>query len=266
MPEGPECLGIVDIIYDADYVGKKLTNIQFLKGRYKTKGHPAGYDKIKSSFPLKLIDISSHGKMITFSFKNNIYMISNLGLTGDWDIEDPGDANIVLEFTNSKKLYYSDPRSFGIIRFVDDENEYKKIISALGPDVIQEDISLSEFTDIFTKKKNVSKYIVEAIVDQKNIAGIGNYLRAEIMYAAKLSPKLKFSEIDSSDMKRLHKYCLTIPRKSYEFQGLNRYAENGTFETKVYQKKTDPHGNPVKIFKINNRSVYYSPAVQVRAK
>jgi formamidopyrimidine-DNA glycosylase len=262
MPEGPECLSIVDLITNSDFVGKKLLSISFLKGRYKTKGHPSGYDEIKQLFPLKLMDVSSHGKMISFSLENDVVMISNLGLTGDWFVEEITDASVVLEFTKNKKLYYKDPRSFGIIRFIKNPIEYQKILSALGPDVIQEDVSLQEFTTIFNKKKNINKLIVEAIVDQKNISGIGNYLRAEIMYAAKLSPKLKFSEIDLNQMKKLHKYCLNIPRKSYESQGLNKYAEQGEFETKVYQRETDPHGNPIKIFKINNRTVYYSPTIQ----
>jgi len=260
MPEGPECLGIVDLINNANFIGKKLVNILFIKGRYKTKGHPSGYDVIKHEFPLKFIDISAHGKMISFAFENDITLISNLGLTGDWSVNEIEDANVILEFTKNKKLYYKDPRSFGIIRFTNNLYEYEKILNLLGPDVIQENITFTEFCNIFDKKKN--KLIVEEIINQKNIAGIGNYLRSEIMYGAKLSPKLKFSEITTLEMKRLYKYCLNIPRKSYESQGLNKYASQGIFETKVYQKDTDPHGNPIKIFKINNRSVYYSPTIQ----
>ena len=45
------------------------------------------------------------------------------------------------------------------------------------------------------------------------LSGIGNYLAAEILYAAKLSPKRKLSSLDDIDIKKLTKAIKIIIKK-----------------------------------------------------
>lgn len=258
MPEGPECLTMADMFYDNNFVTKKLLKIKVQNGRYKTHGISEDWENFNEKLPMKLLDVHVKGKMMYFEFPDENYMICNLGLTGYWATkEHDKKANIVLKFDESTAMYYYDDTSFGTLRFVDSDEKMNVLLDKLGPDILQNPPSLSKFKGILAKKKNQNKMIVVVISDQSNIAGIGNYLRSEILYAAKISPKTLVSEMTDDEIKKVHKYCIKIPEKSYTANGSDSYINDGSYIMKVYRQKVDPDGNSIKSFVVNRQKVYH---------
>ena len=68
------------------------------------------------------------------------------------------------------------------------EETNKKLLE-LGPDPLTHDISIEQFrTRLFKKNKKGEKTICEALMNQKTVAGVGNYIKAEVLWLSKVSP------------------------------------------------------------------------------
>jgi len=271
MPEGPECHIYADLIHN-EFTGLTMTDMSFTSGRYVKHSPPKDFHKFLDFLPMRLIDADCHGKMIFMKFKvtnlkhnqKYVWVVSNLGLSGKWSnkpfVEDP--ENWKFNFKNKKGskekiLYYSDIQSMGILRFMFDEDEFTKLLHSLGPDPIIQDIALSDF--IAMLRRRTIESIVETLLNQKKISGIGNYMRSEILYHAKIDPRIKTNELGNSEKtaKRLLKTINKKMRQSYNLFGPPKYG--GTFVLNVYQRKTTDSGEKVNSYSgKNNRTVYHT--------
>ena len=106
--------------------------------------------------------------------------------------------------------------------------------------------------DKIRKKVNESKAIGNVIVNQKLISGVGNYLRADALWMAKISPFRKVSEVSDKELETLYWSLLSLIWGDYDFKegkkkGLIKYKI--PFEYKknffVYRQDTDINNNPI---------------------
>jgi formamidopyrimidine-DNA glycosylase len=117
MPESPEVLHLSKYINN-NIKNKYLETIKILKGRYIKHGPPNGYKQFIKMLPLKCIDIQKKGKVIFIYFENDWCLISKLGMSEWWYMDDdspewlPNYQNVVFNF-NKKKLIFTDFRNFG---------------------------------------------------------------------------------------------------------------------------------------------------------
>src|SRR5690606_345971 len=58
------------------------------------------------------------------------------------------------------------------------------------------------------------------LLDQGFLAGMGNYLRAEVLFEARLSPRLRPADLSDDERLRLAHALLDIPRHSYRTRGI----------------------------------------------
>ena len=124
-----------------------------------------------------------------------------------------------------------------------------------GPDLLEraltKEITPAEWARILGKSSLRKRQICKVLLDQDVIAGIGNYLKAEILYAARIRPDRIISSLSAEELEQLRVAAHTIIVESYRSGGLtieNFQAPDGAkglFRVKVYGKKTDPEGRPV---------------------
>jgi len=271
MPESPEIYNLTKNVL-SKYIGKKLTNIKINYGRYKKHGPPENFNKFKKTFPIKCINVYKKGKVIFISFEHNWYIISKLGLIGWWNIEgkevdwkNDNKKNVVLSFNNSKDLIYDDHLSFGTLIITNDSNIIQKELDKLAPDISDKNIKFSEILEriniLIPKIKN--KLIEDIIIDQKLIfSGIGNYLKSEILYRAKISPLRKIKNINNDEWKKIFTIAKKLCNKMQlilETDNSNKYFDS----MKVYQKEKDPYGNKIKTHKsLGGRTTFYVESIQ----
>ena len=82
-------------------------------------------------------------------------------------------------------------------------------------------------------------------MNQKIISGCGNYIKAEALYYAKISPLRKIGSLTQSESDKLFEALRIIPRIAYNYKGLSikdytdQYGEKGTYENelKIYGRK-----------------------------
>lgn len=282
MPEGPE----VTII--ANGLNKLLSGNIILgfeyndKSRYSKK-HPDGFKDFQSSSRnnniIKVNKIENKGKFIYWTFNNGYFLMQTLGLSGGWYQEEKRSSGCQLFYKEHKTgeiktLYYDDQRRFGTMKYTDDYKVLEKKLSEIGPDLLNDDeFDLADWLNIFHSKRNQNKILVKVITDQKIISGIGNYLKAEILYDAKLSPHRIVKTISDKELSTLFTSTKKCINNAYKHGGtsLRHYSDidnvKGTYgmQLKVYRNKKDPHGNIVKAEKIgkDSQTTYWVPNVQI---
>lgn len=272
MPEGPEAAYIADFIND-EFAGKSLQNVSILKGRYVNHGPPANFQQFMAALPLKLESVSKKGKVIFFQFSDGWSMISRLGMTGWWYAKvSPSWRSefISVEFTfGDHILIYSDPRSYGTLTFTKEPKEVAAAKDELALDMMDPTTTWTVFSERLTRivKKRPTMPIEELLVDQKRlVSGIGNYLKSEIMYAAKVAPTRPIRDVSEAEWQLLFKEAKRICKamqKAITKVGANGETDAYEAQMAVYGKKQDPLGNEIKTYSNKaGRTVHWVPAVQ----
>lgn len=235
--------------------GKTLTKIHLLSGRY-SKTPPDGILNFISDLPLKITDIKCKGKFIYFLTNSDWSIWNTLGMSGSWlkmDALTVDDPHLRAAFVFDEELIvcFKDIRNFGTMKFSNSKQDLKEKINSLGPDVLSEEIS----DDLFKSrlKTKAKKTLAEVLMDQSVVSGVGNYIKAEALYLAKLSPHRTINSLSDNDISTLNKSICCITRASYSTGGstIRTYAdfngEVGNFSSRfmVYGQDKDPLGNDV---------------------
>ena len=269
MPEGPEVKIMVKYLSN-NFKNKTLKNIEILDGRYKRHDVPFNYELFLEDLPLVIKSIKCHGKFIYWEFFNSDFVIFNtLGMEGKWTTSEDKHNNILF-LINEKKLYLNDFRNFGTLKFCY-KDELEEKLKELGPDILSDNNEFEEFKNRLEKKK---KNIAEILLDQKVLAGVGNYLRAEGLYVAKINPFKKIKELTEEELKKLYEVLRQISWFNYDFKKGKKlkiiddkyeieklYSKSDSYFL-VYREKKDILGNKVVSEKLKDRTIFYVPEIQ----
>lgn len=154
--------------------------------------------------------------------------------------------------TSSGVLHWVDQRLLGLVAFYSHESfKTKSPHLKLGPP-----INTSDFTfDLFQKYCSSSKkQIGEMLLDQEKFSGIGNWMRAEILYIARQHPEQPANTISKERVEFLYQTILAVYALGMQ--------ENNYAWWNVFQRAKDHVGNPVVRLPRGARGLYYCPAVQ----
>ena len=266
MPEGAEVRKYGEALAQK-VSGTTLESIKFIGGRY-TKKSPDGWDFFKTQLPGPVVGVGVHGKFLYWILSNDTYIHSTLGMTGHWS--DTPTQHTRVEFVTSRgSVYYSDQRNFGTLKFTSGKNTLIKKLESLGPDMLSE-VTDEQFDNAISKKKKWS--LAKALMDQSVIAGVGNYVKAESLWLARLSPHRKVESLTDHDIRILNHSIQTVLRESFQNGGatLRTYKNfdgtEGKYSSRfaVYDQKKDPDGNEVVKEKTDDgRTTHWVPSVQI---
>jgi formamidopyrimidine-DNA glycosylase len=276
MPE------IVEVKKYADFIRKnikkqKLVDIKIINGRYLIKPFEH-YQKLKNHIPTEIEEIDTKGKFMYIKLKNELIIGVTLGLTGGWfylkndsnkyKFPDSTDNNeivdymqgyiknaqehINVEFIFEKgKILFHDQLSFGTIKVYDNEEEFNKKLKLIGIDIMDDELSLDTFILALKKKSNLEKPIGNVLMNQKIISGIGNYLRADTLWHAKISPFRKVKNLTDKELGNIFNSLRLITWTLYDYKlGVENKIINPKDkihidlekEFLIYGKDKDPSG------------------------
>lgn len=107
---------------------------------------------------------------------------------------------------------------FGYIHLVSDEELPKhKMTCRLGISPIEEGFTADNLRSMLSGRRGAIKSF---LLDQKNIAGIGNVYIQDMLFKAKLHPLRRIETLTSLEIQVLHQAMLEVLRKSIELGGL----------------------------------------------
>lgn len=253
MPEGPEVKRITEKL-NQTFRGKTLTSLEVIDGNYKRTQMRDEVDDFITSMPHVIDSIQCKGKFIYWTLDGGEWHIwHTLGMSGSWRYGNPNLKGIRLSITaGGKQAHYRDTRKFGTFKFFKGNPEgLEDKLKTLGPDMLNEPVSDSIF---ITKLRKVNHYnICKAIMNQKVIAGVGNYIKAEALYKAKIYPHAKVEDLTDDDLKVLNREIKSVIYSAFKNKGalfreyvmpdgdIRTYA----FKFEVYAKSSDPYMNRV---------------------
>ena len=132
-------------------------------------------------------------------------------------------THITFHFSDRSKLFFNDLRRFGVVKIVDKE-ELEKIVNDFGAEPLEKNFSLKIFEDLIKNKKgNIKAFLL----NQKNIAGIGNIYTDEILFEAGILPGRKINSLKNEEVKKLYQAIRKILRKAIKYRGttFNDYVD-----------------------------------------
>lgn len=288
MPEGPEVHTIVDEI-KSKIVGRSLISIEWDNESKYHKGL-SNYEDLCNYLPMTITDVFAHGKQIFMilyrsyrvqdeDHEKKFYINITLGMEGKIDWVPSSHSNLWMNISTDNFideiiiiddiLYFDDSRHFGNV-FILDQCQYEIKLKSIGPDLLTSEITEEEWFGKARNKRISNKQICDYLMEQKYFSGIGNYLKAEILYASRVKPDRIMSDLSDEDLRNLLHWSKNKITESYLSNGLTirsyRSPEGklGTFERVVYGKKFDPLGNPVVQSKFKDgRTTHWVPNLQV---
>lgn len=230
-----------------------------------------GYRKIDVN--QKLTSVTSRGKKIIFEFNENPTLqgrfVSSCGLDGRWTLEQSKYTTIVLCFGDIY-AFYEEIRiggNFSICNYP--SPQYDHIFKDVGPDLMTDETRWEIFYPILKNPKTNHWTIYNFLMEQKFLSGDGNWLTAEVLYECRINPNRLKGNLSDLDITNLYQVNKRIIIEAYEKGGLtikdykDPLGQEGTYETKCYGRRFDPHGNPIiKEVGRNGRKMHYCPAIQ----
>jgi formamidopyrimidine-DNA glycosylase len=268
MPEGPEVKRLA-LSLAKEISNKNLLKIEILSGRY-IKKPICNLNEFNLALPQKIIGAGCHGKFIYILLENGYSLWSTLGMTGGWSTRELKHTRIKLEF-NHKNLYFYDTRSFGTLVLCQNPEKLKKKLKSLGPDIMEKNFSPDKFLNALRTKNHWN--ITKALMDQKVIAGIGNYVKAEALWLAKINPWQNVSDLSDEKLLELIKAANQICITSFEMNGatIKNYktfeGDTGNYSNRFYcyGRKFDYENNLiVKETTPDGRTTHWVPTRQLK--
>ncbi len=215
MPEGPE------IRRAADEIAKVLVGRRIVEAEFAVQGLRAFEHEVVGQ-PVTAVD--TRGKAMLTRFGNGLVMYSHNQLYGRWFAVRRGELprtnrqlRVALHTASHSALLYS---ASDVEIFDASEEGQHPFLKRAGPDILDAELDVASVTARLESKDFRNRALGNLYLDQGFLAGNGNYLRSEILWAARLSPFSRPNALNSTALKRLARETLAIARRSYRTRGV----------------------------------------------
>ena len=232
MPEGPEIRLAADAIAKP-LVNKPVTEIVF------AFEHLHVFSPQLDGHIITAVD--TRGKAMLTRFDNGLSLYSHNQLYGVWRLSKPGEiwqTNRQPRVVIKNKSVWATLYSASSIEVLD-ESQIKRhsFLSKLGPDILSENPSVDEIVERLQSKLFSGRALATVLLDQHFLAGLGNYLRAEILAFANIHPFTKARSCSKASLAILAEHIIKITHTSYKTGGVTNKASIIT-QLKQSGKKT----------------------------
>ena len=239
MPEGPEVRRYADAV-DAVLTGHTISSFD-ARTREARKWLEANGSRLMGR---RVLSVRSHGKHLVGKIEGGFYFHSHLMMWGRWltfvghapvEVDRRERARVAVE--GGGAIMYSGP-IFNVGK--GDPCERIEHLETLGPDVLPYEgvFDEAEFRRRLQLPENRDSTIGVALLDQRIVAGLGNYLRAEVLFFCRLNPWAKVGQLNKREMTCLSRTVPELALRSYRFAATASDGERERMQTDpslVYQ-------------------------------
>lgn len=215
MPEGPEIRRAADRIASA-VAGHPVRRVFF------------GIETLKpweSRLSGRVITaVDTIGKHMLCRFDDGTCIYSHNQLYGRWWVRNRDDypetgrqLRLALHTDRHSALLYS-ASDIDVIRRGDVSGHPR--LKTLGPDPLHDNVNAGLVARRMLEPGFVNRRLAGLLLDQGFIAGLGNYLRSEILFAAGLWPDARPGDCDAAGTQRLSRAIIRLTRRSYRTGGI----------------------------------------------
>jgi len=275
MPEGPELRHSRDALQQ--FVGLRVQDARTAGGRYVTTP-PVGFAEWTwaSDPDARLLEVDVKGKFMWWRLgrlhdapADRWHLFCTYGMTGGWTTLEPTHPAFVFELEGGVRLSFDDVRHFGTLKFVEGQAALDRKLASLGPDMLAAPPGPEEFALRILRRPRAT--LAEALMDQGTISGVGNYVKAESLWHARLSPHRVVHRLRTHEIVALHEAIIAVLRESYALGGatIESYRDpegkvgSATSRFMCYARKHDPDGLAVVAEEtLDGRTTWWCPERQ----
>ena len=222
MPEGPEVRKYADAL-DATLTGRAIVSLEA-----RTKDARKWLQDNEQRLRGRRVErVVSHGKHLIGYLEGRFFFHSHLMMWGRWQTFGPiKSRRKVLELPEKDRLERARIVVEGgaavllsaPIFNVGEGDPYSQmeILATLGPDALPYRGGFKRAEFLRRLLEHRGEKIGAALLNQRIVAGLGNYLRAEVLFNCKLNPWLTVGELANRNLSCLSKTIPQLTRDSYE--------------------------------------------------
>lgn len=166
---------------------------------------------------LRIIDMTRRAKYLLIHLEGDLTWLCHLGMSGRFTIHETGlpaepvdsrggdghgkHDHVIFSLQNGVAVVYTDHRRFGIMDLLSTADlEQHKLLAHLGPEPLSEEFDGVCLQTALEGKKSPVK---TALLDQHNVAGLGNIYVCEALHMTGISPRRKAYTISGQRAERL---------------------------------------------------------------
>lgn len=189
MPELPE-VEVICRSLEPKLIGKTIVDCKvFLKKLIQTPNVKVFEKEVRNH---KITAVKRRGKYIQIFMEDDWVMVVHLRMTGKLLLKEIKSVpskygHIWFLLDDDSVLWYEDIRQFGVLYLTKRADLYKLPgLKDLGPEPLENEFTVEVLQKLMEGK---TQKIKGFLLDQRNIAGIGNIYADEILFQAKIHPE-----------------------------------------------------------------------------
>ena len=215
MPEGPE------IRREAAAIGRVLAGRTLVHVEYRM---PSLARRSRGLAGRRVESVGARGKAMLIGFDNGITHYSHNQLYGAWrvqkagaDVEDGRQVRVVLATATHAAVLYSATE----IALLDAAALARHpFLARLGPDVLDAATTPAAIAARLADPRRARAMLAPLLLDQRFLAGLGNYLRSDILFASGIAPTRRAGSLSGDERARLAARIHALPRQSLRTRGI----------------------------------------------
>ncbi|MGB5739666.1 MAG: endonuclease VIII [Woeseia sp.] len=215
MPEGPEIRRAADELARA-LQGQRVNDVYFglpQLRRFAGKLRGVSVDRV-----------DTRGKAMLTRFTNGLTLYSHNQLYGRWYVTQHGetpdtnrDLRVALHNDSHSAWLYS---ASDIEVLTQSQLASHPFLQRLGPDVLDDALTAKALAARLDDDRFRRRSLAALYLDQGFLAGIGNYLRSEILFSAGLHGNDRPQDLSGKERRRLAVESIRLSRRSYRTGGV----------------------------------------------
>jgi endonuclease-8 len=215
MPEGPEMRRAADELGRV-LAGRVARQVWFKFPRLAADGRELSGRRVRG--------VEARGKALILHFAGGRSVYTHNQLYGKWLVGPAGarpgtsrDLRLAIETRDHAALLYSASEISVLPTAKLAEHPY---VAGLGLELLAPGTTLAAVEAVLRERRFAGRTLGALLLDQGFLAGVGNYLRSEILFVARLPPEARPGELDAAQRRRLARAALTITRRAYRTGGV----------------------------------------------
>ena len=216
MPEGDTIHRAARHVGEA-LVGSEIVEIETPHPRHALDRWPERLD----GRSVRAVD--AHGKHLFIRFEGNLTLHSHLRMTGRWGVyrrgerwrRSPRRAWLVIRTDEHDVVQFDGPV---LELMTDSRTRFDQRLAALGPDILGETFDEDAFLRRL-REDDQTRGIGDALLDQRNVAGIGNIWKSESCFAAQIDPWRRVSQVSDCQAVAIVRQARPLMQASAEHGG-----------------------------------------------
>jgi formamidopyrimidine-DNA glycosylase len=226
----------------------------------------------------RIVALDRRGKYLLWRLSSGRTLVVHLRMTGslrhvaDGELPEDVHRRATLALDTGAAVGYRDVRRFGTWELLEEDHLRPYLDARLGPEPLAGSFTASRLATLAAGRTTPVKAF---LLDQRRIAGVGNFYADEALWRAQIHPLRPAGVLAAVEVARLHRALRAVLRKGIERQGstLRDYVtpdgDGGAMqhEFHVYGRLGEPCdrcGRPIERIVVGGRGTWFCPHCQRR--